>query len=126
MALGSFDNPITGSDGQLVINQIQSSNFSLADQTGWQIQKNGDAYFFNITAAGSVTSNTVVIKGSGDGLFVYNGTPASGTLILSISSAAGEDDYGNAYSGPGISLSWPGFANSIQVRPDKKAILIYG
>ena len=42
-------------------------------------------------------STYVVIEGSNDGLFVYNGTPAAGNLIASISFAAGTDPYGNPY-----------------------------
>jgi len=111
--------------GELVIPQIFSPNFSLAAQTGWAILSNGDAYFFNLTAAGSVTANTVIIKGSGDGLFIYNGTPGPGKLLLAAAAAAGTDAYGNAYSGPGIAISGPGGANEIQIRPDLNAILIY-
>jgi hypothetical protein len=113
--------------GILVYPQIQSPNFSLADQTGWAILSNGDAYFFDITATGSVTANTVVVAGSGDGVFIYDGIPAYGNLILAISSAAGTDAYGNQYSGPGIAISAPGSNtnNEIQLRPDKSAILIY-
>lgn len=105
---------------------IQSPNFSIPDQTGWAIFANGNAYFFNITATGSVTSNTVIVSGSGDGIFVYDGTPAFGTLLLAISSASGQDAFGNSYTGPGISLSAPGFQNEIQIRPDLKAMLVYG
>jgi hypothetical protein len=105
---------------------IESPNFSIADQTGWAIMQNGDAYFFDITATGSVTANTVVISGSGDGLFVYSGVPAYGNLILAISNAAGTDAYGNQYSGPGIVLSNAGGSqNEIQIRPDLNAVLIY-
>lgn len=105
---------------------IQSPNFDLNAQTGWAIFANGDAFFFNITAEGSVTSNTVIVNGSGDGVFVYDGIPGPGTLVVAISSAAGTDPYGNPYSGPGIAISGPHGANEIQVRPDKNAILIYG
>lgn len=105
---------------------IQSPNFDLIAQTGWAIFANGDAFFFNLHATGSVTSNTVIINGSGDGLFIYNGTPALGTLLLAASAAAGTDKFGNAFSGPGISITGPGGANEIQLRPDKNAILIYG
>lgn len=111
--------------GQLVVPQIYSPNFSIADQTGWAILSNGDAYFFNITAAGSVTANTVIVDGAGDGVFIYNGVPANGNLILSIASTPGTDAYGNAYSGPGMCLSQPGSPNEIQLRPDLNAILIY-
>lgn len=126
--MASFAHDIAGGSGKLVITQLQSPNFSLADQTGWAILKNGDAYFFNITAEGSVTANTVIVKGSGDGVFIYSGTPGPGTLILAMASQAGTDEWGNAYSGPGIALSVPGAAgskNNIQVRPDLGALLVY-
>jgi hypothetical protein len=112
--------------GQLIVPQIYSPNFNLADQTGWAIMSNGDAYFFNLTAAGSVTANTVVVKGSGDGLFIYTGTPGPGTLVLAATSASGTDMYGNYFAGPGISVSGPGGNAEIQIRPDKNAILVYG
>jgi hypothetical protein len=114
--------------GQLIIPAIYSPNFSLAAQTGWAIMSNGDAYFFNLTAEGAVTANTVVVNGAGDGVFIYDGTPGPDTLVVSLASAAGTDPYGNAYSGPGISVSAPGPGggkNEIQVRPDLNAVLIY-
>lgn len=124
--MSGFQHDIAGGQGNLIIPQLQSPNFDLATQTGWAILKNGDAYFFNVTAEGSVTSNTVVIAGSGDGVFIYDGIPAYGNLILAMSSATGVDTYGNRYSGPGISLSPPGGpANEIQIRPDKSAIFFY-
>lgn len=127
--MAGFSHPIVGGGpGNLLIPQIQSPNFSIADQTGWAILKNGDAYFFNITAEGAVTANTVIVRGSGDGVFVYDGVPGLDTLIVAISSMAGTDPFGNPYSGPGISVSAPGPSggkNEIQVRPDLNAILIY-
>lgn len=41
----------------------------------------------------------VIIEGANDGLFVYNGTPAAGSLIASITSANGTDQFGNATIG---------------------------
>lgn len=121
-----FQHAIAGGQGKLVVTQLQSPDFSLAAQTGWAIYRNGDAYFFNVTATGAVTANTVIIDGAGDGLFIYEGLPAFGTLILSAASAGGTDDYGNEYTGPGISVSYPGLGtNIIQVRPDKGAIFLY-
>jgi len=125
--VSDFQHAIAGGQGNLVVPQFQSPNFDLATQTGWAILKNGDAYFFNVTAEGSVTANTVVIAGSGDGVFIYSGIPANGNLILAMSSAAGTDAYGNDYSGPGIALSPVGGPfNEIQIRPDLSAILFYG
>ena len=43
-------------------------------------------------------AHIVIVYGtSGTGIFVYSGTPASGSLIVSIAAAAGTDPYGNAY-----------------------------
>jgi hypothetical protein len=122
-----FPQPIVAGQ-QLLIPAIQSPDFSIAGQTGWAIMRNGDAWFFNLTAAGSVTSNTVVIAGSGDGTFIYAGVPAFGALVLAMVSAAGTDEYGNEYEGPGVSLSQPGTEgskNNIQIRPDFSAVLVY-
>ena len=46
----------------------------------------------NITRA-----RLVIISGASDGLFVYDGTPAAGSLIGSIAATAGTDDFGNSY-----------------------------
>jgi hypothetical protein len=125
---GGFQHDVAGGQGNLIIPQLQSPNFNLATQTGWAVLRNGDAYFFNVTATGAVTSNTVVVSGSGDGVFIYDGGAAFNNLVVSVASAAGVDPYGNAYSGPGISVSAPGAGggkNEIQIRPDKNAVLIY-
>jgi hypothetical protein len=124
--MSGFQHDIAGGQGNLIIPQLQSPNFDLATQTGWAVLKNGDAYFFNVTATGAVTSNTVVVSGAGDGIFVYDGVPASGNLIVAIASAAGTDAFGNDYSGPGIVVSSPGGSqNEIQIRPDLNAVLVY-
>lgn len=77
---GGFNNPIIGGGGTLVYPAIKSPNFSLANKTGWAIMSNGNAYFFNITAEGSVIagtySGTDFILNS-NGLFFYGAsTPA--------------------------------------------------
>lgn len=125
--MSGFSDSIIGGSGKLIRNQIQSPNFSIAGRTGWAIMKNGDAFFFNVTATGLVTANSVIVSGSGDGVFVYDGPPALDSLVVAISSASGSDGFGNSYSGPGISVSAPGATgkNEIQVRPDKRAIFIY-
>jgi hypothetical protein len=125
--MAGFEHAIAGGQGKLITTQLQSPDFDLATETGWAILKNGDAYFFNLTAAGSITTNTVVVKGSGDGVFVYDGIPGPGTLVVAIASMAGTDGFGNDYSGPGIAVSAAGAAgkNEIQIRPDLNAVLIY-
>jgi hypothetical protein len=55
-----FSNPIIGGGGALVYPAIQSPNFSQSAQTGWSIQKNGDAYFFNIIASGTITATKFI------------------------------------------------------------------
>ena len=44
-----------------------------------------------------VVARRVIIVGPDDGLFVYNGVPPAGPLIVSVASVAGTDIYGNAY-----------------------------
>lgn len=125
--MSGFANPVVGGQGSLVRPQIKSPDFSLAGKTGWAILRDGSAYFFNVTASGVVTANSVIIDGAGLGAFVYDGPPALNSLVVSITSAAGVDQYGNAYSGPGISVSAPGPTgkNEIQIRPDKRAVFVY-
>jgi hypothetical protein len=41
--------------------------------------------------------NQLIVEGTDSGVFVYNGKPGLGTLILSIASQAGVDPYGNVY-----------------------------
>lgn len=125
--MSGFSNPVIGGQSTLIRDAIQSSNFNLAAKTGWAVFKNGDAWFFNITATGAITGNVVVASGSGAGVFIYDGAPGHGNLVVAIVAAAGTDQYGNAYSGPGIAISAPGSTgkNEIQIRPDKDAVFIY-
>lgn len=90
------DNPVVGST-VLRRPAIQSPNFNMAAQTGWSIDANGNAYFFNVTATGTITSTTVVVQGSAGGVFVYSGSPALGNLIVSAAGATATDAYGNSY-----------------------------
>jgi hypothetical protein len=92
-----FAHDVAGGQGILIVTQLQSPNFSIADKTGWAIMKNGDAWFFSVTAEGSISANTVVVSGSGEGLFIYSGTPGTGNLIGSWAQTASTDAYGNAY-----------------------------
>lgn len=78
----------------LIRQAIKSPNF-LTGVSGWSINKDGSAEF-----------NNVVIRGGsvlGGDILLYHGTPAAGTLFMSISQAGGTDPYGNIY-GVGISL----------------------
>jgi len=105
--MSGFTSPIVGGQGTILIPAIQSPNFNLVAQTGWSIQKNGNAYFFNITASGSITASSFVgtdffINSLGE--FFYSGTPAAGNLIASIAPTSGANDgHGNPYN-EGISV----------------------
>lgn len=65
-----FPEEIADGGNNLLVPAIQSPNFSITNQTGWAIEQNGDAYFYNITAEGSVTATTLVATGPGEGVFV--------------------------------------------------------
>jgi hypothetical protein len=82
-----FRNSILGGIN-LVRAAIQSPNY-VSGSTGWTVKQDGSAEFNNVVIRGG----TVV---SGLALY-YNGTPAAGNLIMSISAAAGTDSFGNAY-----------------------------
>jgi hypothetical protein len=73
---------------------ITSTNFATG-VSGWSINKNGSAEFNNIGIRGSTTTQGLML--------MYNGSPAAGNLVLSISPVAGVDAYGNAYvAGEGL------------------------
>lgn len=91
-----WGNPVVGGT-TLRIPAIQSPNFSIANQTGWAIFADGSAYFFNVTAAGTITGGTLVVDGPTGGIFIYSGTPAAGNLIGTWTGAAGTDSFGNTY-----------------------------
>lgn len=62
----------------------------------------GNAYSAGLTF-GSSAQQHITMHQAGDGLFVYNGNPGAGRLLLSISPTAGADAYGNSYpSGIGM------------------------
>ncbi|MCW2899979.1 MAG: hypothetical protein JWO67_2244, partial [Streptosporangiaceae bacterium] len=71
-----FAQPIVAGQN-LLIPGIQSPNFSIAGQTGWAILKTGQAYFFSITASGTVTATAFIGTNfviNSPGAFFYNGT----------------------------------------------------
>ncbi|HEY1622143.1 MAG TPA: hypothetical protein VGG25_31285 [Streptosporangiaceae bacterium] len=95
-----FDNPIIGGGGALVYPAIRSPNFDEATQTGWSIDKNGNAYFYGIVTSGTFEGTNFEINANGQ--FFYSGTPALGNLTLSIrptGSAPILDQYGNLAPG---------------------------
>jgi hypothetical protein len=78
-----------------------------------------------IPPGATAVQERMVIDGIRGAIFVYaNGGPV-GALVISIASQPGTDPYGNVYPF-GIALSPPGqTTDSIQIRPDLDAILIY-
>ena len=112
----SYENPVVGGT-VLRTAAIQSPNFQPPPEIeGWSIQQNGNAYFGNITATGTITGSSFdgtdfIINQ--EGAFFYDGTPATGNLLLSIASAAGTDAYGNTYQA-GFA-TYNGSANSMRL-----------
>jgi hypothetical protein len=86
---------ITQGLGNLAIPSVQSPNF-VHGVSGWQISKNGNAEFNNLTIRGTFFGLDFIINNAG--AFFYNGTPALGNLKISIASAAGADQFGNVYT----------------------------
>jgi hypothetical protein len=50
------------------------------------------------TAVGTIIATKVIIEGDNGELFVYEGPPAAGNLLLAISANGGVDPYGNTFS----------------------------
>src|ERR1035441_4889476 len=59
--MGGFSNPIIGGGGALVYPAIHSPDYDPIAQTGWSINRDGSAYFFNITASGAIAAATAAI-----------------------------------------------------------------
>jgi hypothetical protein len=102
--------PIVGGT-TLRIPAIQSPNFSIPNQTGWAIEQNGAAYFFQVTVNGDV-----IIASASGGVFLYSGPPATGNLIGWWTAAAGTDAYGNTYTAS-FDVGMPGTSN-IELTPN--------
>lgn len=121
--MSGFSNEIVGGAAALIRAAIKSPNFQHLVQ-GWSINKDGSAEFNNLIVRGTFEGNDFILNSAG--FFLYQGTPAAGNLIVAITSAAGTDQFGNAYSGPGVVVSHVGGGqNEIQIRPDLNAVLIY-
>lgn len=110
--MAGFQHDIAGGSGNLIIPMLQSPDFSIAGETGWAILKNGDAYFYNVTAEGSITTTSVIIEGSTGSILIYSGTPSAGNLIGSWAGASGSDGDGNPYP---AALS-VGLASGVQIQ----------
>jgi hypothetical protein len=102
-----FSNPVMAGK-QLVRNVMQSLNF-VANVSGWQIARDGDAQFNDVTLTGTFNGTDYVINSSG--AFFYSGTPAAGNLIASVASSSGTDAFGNSYAEGMTSYGSSGEAN---------------
>lgn len=85
--MGGFSNAVLGGATKLIRAAIQSPNF-LSGVSGWTINRDGSVEFNSGTFRGIITNG---------GMFIYDGTPAAGKLMLAVSPTAGVDAFGNAY-----------------------------
>lgn len=92
------ENPIVGGT-VLRIPAIQSPDF-VHLLSGWFIGQDGSAEFNNLVIRGTIFGLEYELNANG--FFMYSGTPAAGNLSLSAASAAGTDEFGNAYRGNGL------------------------
>jgi hypothetical protein len=116
-------NPVVGGT-VLRIPAIQSPNY-VPGVSGWIIKIDGSAEFNNLTIRGTFSGTDFIINTAG--IFFYNGTPANGNLVLSVSAMAGTDAFGNAYPA-GISVvasiqTMPAMENGWSVAGHAKYIL---
>jgi hypothetical protein len=74
-----------------------------------------------------ITGATVVTDSATGGVFVYDGDPTLGNLIVSIASMAGTDDFGNSYP-KGVDVNQGTIAGSlISIEPGpNNGIFVYG
>lgn len=92
-----FQNSIVGAGNTLVREMMRSPDF-VSDVSGWTINRDGSAEFNNVSIRGSVVvGGSIIMTDAGDGLFIYDGDPALGNLLLSIAPIAGTDGFGNDY-----------------------------
>ncbi len=89
-----WQHAIAGGQGNLIATSFQSPNFQHLLQ-GWQVARDGSAEFNNLTIRGTFFGTDFIINSAG--AFFYSGTPAHGNLIISVTTAAGTDSFGNAY-----------------------------
>lgn len=92
-----FQNSVVGAGNTLVRQMMRSPDF-VSDTSGWTINRDGSAEFNNVSIRGNVVvGGSIVMTSLGEGIFIYDGDPALGNLILSIAPVAGTDEVGNNY-----------------------------
>jgi hypothetical protein len=92
--MSGFENNLVNNLNALIRAAIHSPNY-VTGTSGWTINKDGSAEFSNLTIRGTFYGLDFILNSQG--LFFYNGVPALGNLIVSITPNAGTDTYGNAY-----------------------------
>src|SRR5512144_693762 len=93
MPQSGWGNPIVG--GTILRRPaIQSPNF-VTGSTGWNIAADGSAEFNDLTIRGTFFGTDFEVNAAG--AFFYSGTPALGNLVVSVTSSAGTDEFGNVY-----------------------------
>jgi len=96
-----FNNPLTGENGKLIYEQIQSPNFQTG-VSGWIVRKDGTVEFNSGVFRGSISI------GNSQELLIYSSAaPAAGTLIVALAGAAGNDGLGNSFP-QGLSIQMAG------------------
>lgn len=88
-----FRNSVVGGT-TLVRPAIKSPDYA-AGVSGWSINRDGSAEFNNLTIRGTFNGTNFIINE--DGIFLYDGTPANGNLVVSITNTDGTDAFGNDY-----------------------------
>lgn len=90
-----FNNPIVGGGGALVYPSIHSPNFVQSPLAGWAVNKDGSAFFGNLTLSGSFSGTNWVLNATG--IFFYNGTPQAGNspYFWAVASGVTTDPFGN-------------------------------
>jgi hypothetical protein len=103
----AFSNPVVAG-GILQVTSIESTNF-VEGESGWIIERNGDAEFNNLTIRGTFFGIDFEINSKG--IFFYSSAPANGNLVISLAATAGSDEFGNPYPA-GLQILNHGGANA--------------
>lgn len=87
-----FANQVTA--GVQFVRQVMQSLGFVPGVSGWQLKRNGDAQFNDVTLTGTFSGANYIVDSSGE--YWYSGTPAVGNLIASHSSTDTSDPLGNS------------------------------
>jgi hypothetical protein len=102
-----FNDPISGSQGALLVPQVESPNF-VSGSVGWIIRQDGSVEFNNGIFRGTVTAGSFIgtdFEVTPLGAFFYSGPPTLGNLIISIAPpGVTTDRFGNVVKPNGIKV----------------------